>query len=298
MKVAIVGVGNMGRPMALNLVKGGHDVLLFDQDRAATAAFATEAGATALASMDEIVAAEVVITMLPDGHVVRDVALGEGGIATFARPGTIIVDMSSSQPLITRSTGAALAERGIVLIDAPVSGGVARAVTGTLTIMIGSDDATATERVRPVLSCLGTTFFEVGGLGSGHAAKALNNVVGAGNYAVLADALIVGERFGIPRELLVNIVNVSTGQSFSSTVVMKQHVVPGTFATGFALGLLAKDAGIAAELGAALDCDAPHIQLTSQRWAAARDALGGAADNSRAIQAWQTQARSTESDSD
>ncbi len=151
-----------------------------------------------------------------------------------------------SQPLITRETGAALAQKGIILIDAPVSGGVERATKGTLTIMIGGDDAQAIERSMPVLKCMGTTFFNVGKLGSGHAAKALNNVVGASNYAVLAEALIVAERYGIDQEMLVDIVNVSTGQSFTSTVVMKKFVVPKTYDTGFKVELLAKDAAIAA----------------------------------------------------
>jgi 3-hydroxyisobutyrate dehydrogenase len=286
MKVAFIGIGNMGKPMASNIAKRGHEVFLFDANPASAASAAKETGATVLDSLSEVSVAEVIVTMLPDGKVVRDVALGENGIAAAAKPGTIIVDMSSSQPLITRDTGAALALKQITLIDAPVSGGVAKAVSGTLTIMIGGDDPAAIERVKPVLACMGTTFFVVGKLGSGHAAKALNNVVGAGNYAVLADALLVGERYGIDREMLVDIVNVSTGQSFISTVVMKQFVLPETFNTGFAIGLLAKDANIAAELSQGLGCKSPHIELTSRRWAEARDSLGGSADNSKAIVAW------------
>ena len=286
MKVAFIGIGNMGRPMASNIAKRGHEVFLFDANPAAAASAAKEAGATALGSLSEVSVAEIIVTMLPDGKVVREVALGKNGIAAAAKPGTIVVDMSSSQPLITRDTGAALALSNITLIDAPVSGGVAKAVSGTLTIMIGGDDAEAIEKAKPVLACMGTTFFVVGKLGSGHAAKALNNVVGAGNYAVLADALLVGERYGIDRGMLVDIVNVSTGQSFISTVVMKQFVLPETFNTGFAIGLLAKDANIAAELSQDLGCMSPHIELTNRRWAEARDSLGGSADNSRAILAW------------
>src|ERR1700689_410632 len=286
MKVAFIGIGNMGKPMASNIAKRGHEVFLFDANPVSAASVAKETGATVLGSLSEVSVAEVIVTMLPDGKVVRDVALGANGIAAAAKPGTILVDMSSSQPLITRDTGAALALKQITLIDAPVSGGVAKAVSGTLTIMIGGDDPAAIERVKPVLACMGTTFFVVGKLGSGHAAKALNNVVAAGNYAVLADALLVGERYGIDREMLVDIVNVSTGQSFISTVVMKQFVLPETFNTGFAIGLLAKDANIAAELSQGLGCKSPHIELTSRRWAEARDSLGASADNSKAIVAW------------
>src|SRR5450631_2253703 len=130
MKVAFIGVGNMGRPMAANAVKAGHDVLVYDANPAVAAAVAAEVGAKALGTMREIAAANIIITMLPDGHVVSAVALGEGGIASVAPVGTIVIDMSSSQPMVTRQTGAALAAHGITLIDAPVSGGVARAVNG------------------------------------------------------------------------------------------------------------------------------------------------------------------------
>lgn len=291
MKVAFIGVGNMGKPMAANAVKAGHDVLVFDANPAVAAAVAAETGAKAQSTLREIAAANIIITMLPDGHVVSAVALGEGGIASVAAPGTIVIDMSSSQPMVTRQTGAALAAHGITLIDAPVSGGVARAVSGTLTIMIGGDDPAAIATAKSVLACIGNKFFEVGKLGSGHAAKALNNAVAASNYAVLADAMSLGERFGLDPETLIDIVNASTGQSFCSTVVMKQHVVPGTFNTGFAVGLLAKDVNIAAELGESLATDVPHIRLSGERWAAARDVLGPGADHSKAILAWQTTAR-------
>jgi 3-hydroxyisobutyrate dehydrogenase len=285
-KVALIGVGNMGKPMAANLVKGGHEVYLFDVDVSRAAAVAAEIGAAPLDHLTAVAVAEIIVTMLPDGHTVRAVSLGDGGIASVASRGTIVIDMSSSQPMVTRDTGAALAQRGISLIDAPVSGGVAKAITGTLTIMIGSDDAAALAKAKPVLACLGTTFFEVGGLGSGHAAKALNNVVAAANYAVLSEALLTAERYGIEPAMFVDIVSASTGQSFLSSIVMKNFVLTKQFNTGFSVGLLAKDAAIAAELCKELGFDAPHIQLASQRWAQARDALGAGEDNSRAISVW------------
>jgi 3-hydroxyisobutyrate dehydrogenase len=285
-QVAFIGVGNMGKPMAVNLVKGGHQVFLFDADPSRAATVAADIGATALRTLAEAAAADIIVTMLPDGHVVRAVALGDGGIASFAQPGTIVIDMSSSQPMLTRDTGAELAKKDIALIDAPVSGGVAKAITGTLTIMIGTDNAPALLKAKPVLVCMGTTFFEVGGLGSGHAAKALNNVAAAANYAVLAEALITAERYGIAPDMFVDIVSASTGQSFMSSVVMKNFVLTNKFNTGFTVGLLAKDAAIAAELCQELGFDAPHIALASQRWTQARDALGAGEDNSRAISVW------------
>jgi 3-hydroxyisobutyrate dehydrogenase len=286
MKVSVIGVGNMGKPMAANLVKGGHDVSVFDADRSRASGVATEIGAVPLAFLRDCATAEIIITMLPDGHAVRAVALGDDGFGSAARAGTIVIDMSSSQPMLTRSTGTELKARGIAFIDAPVSGGVAKAVTGTLTIMIGTDDPLALAKAKPVLGCLGATFFEVGALGAGHAAKALNNVVAAANYAVLAEAMIAIERYGIDPGLFVELVSASTGQSFLSSVVMKNFVLTKKFNTGFAVGLLAKDAAIAAELCTELGIEAPHIALASRRWAEARDALGAGADNSRAISAW------------
>jgi 3-hydroxyisobutyrate dehydrogenase len=285
-KVAFIGVGNMGKPMAANLVKGGHQVSLFDADVLRAASVAAEIGAAPLRTLPEAAPADIIITMLPDGYIVRAVALGDGGISSFAKSGAIVIDMSSSQPMLTRETGAALAKRQVVLIDAPVSGGVAKAVTGTLTVMIGTDDTSALAKAKPVLACMGTTFFEVGGLGSGHAAKALNNVVAAANYAVLAEALITAEGYGIAPEMFADIVSASTGQSFMSTVVMKNFVLTKKFNTGFTVGLLAKDAAIAAELCKELGVDAPHIELASRRWTQARDALGAGEDNSRAIMVW------------
>lgn len=286
MKVAFIGVGNMGRPMAANLVKAGHQVTVFDSNTALAEQVAAAIGATARARVSDLPPVDFIVTMLPDGKVVRSVALAEGGIASVATPGTILLDMSSSQPLITRESGAALLAKGITLIDAPVSGGVERATQGTLTIMIGGDDPAAIAKARPILSCMGNTLFEVGKLGSGHAAKALNNVVAAGNYAVLAEALTVAERYGIDQETLVDIINVSTGQSFISTVVMKKFVIPKTFNTGFKIGLLAKDAAIAAELSTDLGGGTPVISLTDKLWAQARDGLGAGEDHSKAILLW------------
>jgi 3-hydroxyisobutyrate dehydrogenase len=286
MKVALIGVGAMGAPMAANIAKAGHEVFVHDSDAAKASKVAAQIGGRALGRMSEIGAVEIVVTMLPDGKVVRSVALGDDGIATFAKPGTIVIDMSSSQPLITRETGAALAAKGITLIDAPVSGGVERAVQGTLTIMIGGDDAAAVEKAKQVLSCIGTTFFEVGKLGSGHAAKSLNNVVAATNFAVLAEAMRVAESYGINPATLVSVISTSTGQSFMSNVAMKQTVLPGTFNSGFKVGLLAKDVTIAAELSSDLGCAAPFMLLARQRWQWARDVLGADEDNTRAYLAW------------
>ena len=194
--------------------------------------------------------------------------------------------MSSSNPTGTRELGAALTPHGITLLDAPVSGGVPRAAQGTLTIMIGGDDKEAIERVRPLLRAMGDRLFDTGGLGSGHAMKALNNYVAAASFAACAEALLAGQRFGLDPKRMVEILNVSTGRSFHTDLVLQEHVVGGRFASGFQLGLLAKDVKIAAELAHDVRLDAPLVQLVSQRFDAARDALGYARDHTEAIKAW------------
>jgi len=289
MRVTLIGTGNMGEPMAANLVgRGGFEVTLYDASRERAAAVAARLGCRAAADLASAAGCDVCVTMLPTGAIVREVltAADGGAFLAHAARGTIVVDMSSSEPLGTQETGRLLAARGLELVDAPVSGGVARAVSGTLAIMIGADSDAAVERVRPVLAALGDRLFRVGRLGAGHAMKAANNFVAAATYAAAAEALAIGRRFGLDPGMMVDIMNVSTGRSFVSEVVMKEHVLTGRYSTGFALGLLAKDVGIAAALGEALGVDAPLSRLTRERWERARLAVGGERDHSAALLGW------------
>ncbi|HTV79718.1 MAG TPA: NAD(P)-dependent oxidoreductase [Steroidobacteraceae bacterium] len=287
MNVALIGVGNIGAPMAGCIARAGHALTLFDNSPGRAQRVAAEHGCRAAATLADLSAADFVVTMLPTGQVVSDLYLREG-LAAHLRRGTIAIDMSSSEPNGTRRLGAALAPGGIVLIDAPVSGGVPRAALGTLAIMIGGDDKAAIERARPLLGSMGDRLFDTGGLGSGHAMKALNNFVAAAGFAACAEALIAGERFGLDPGRMVDILNVSTGRNFHTDMVLREHVVGGRHATGFALGLLAKDVKIAADLTRELELDSPVVRLISARFDAARDALGFDADNSEAIKAWKS----------
>ena len=224
--------------------------------------------------------------MLPNGHVVRDVYMGPGGLATALHSGAIAVDMSSSDPAGTRQLGADLAARGISLVDAPVSGAVPRATNATLAIMIGADDIDARERVKPVLSLLGNRLFDVGPLGAGHAMKCLNNYMAAAGYACAAEALLAGKRFGLDPTRMLEVINASTGRNFNTEVVLQEHVVNRRYATGFSLGLLAKDVGIAANLMRSVNLDAPVAAQINERYKTALARLGTARDNSEAILAW------------
>ena len=236
---------------------------------------AKDIGAKAAATLAELgKQVDAIVTMLPTGKEVRACLLEtEGGALANALPtGATVIDMSSADPVGTRATHADLAKRGLAFVDAPVSGGVPRATDGTLAIMIGGD-AAAIAAAKPVLAKMGTRLFDVGGPGNGHAMKALNNFVAGTAFIAVSEALLVGERFGLDPATMVDVMNVSTGKSFNTENVAKQHVVSRQFASGFALGLLAKDVGIAADLATAIDVDsAPHPPLLS---AAARGARPG-----------------------
>jgi 3-hydroxyisobutyrate dehydrogenase len=271
--------------MVACIARAGHSLMVYDSvpERARQAAVAH--ACSAAGRLEELAAAEFIVTMLPTGQIVRDLYLREGLAAHLAR-GAIAIDMSSSDPLGTRQLGAALASSGITLIDAPVSGGVPRATQGTLTIMIGGDQPDAIERARPLLRAMGDRLFDTGGLGSGPAMKALNNFVAAATFAACAEALLAGQRFGLDPTRMVEILNVSTGRNFHTDLVLREHIVGGKFATGFQLGLLAKDVRIAADLAHELGLEAPLTDLVSQRFEAARDALGPTRDHTEAIKAW------------
>jgi 3-hydroxyisobutyrate dehydrogenase len=288
MRVGFIGIGNMGWPMASHIAQAGHELTVFDVDAGRSARFAQEFKCKAAAGLAEVAAAEITVTMLPTGKIVREALLEDqaGAFAKAIKPGALIIDMSSSEPVGTRELGAEIARRGAVLIDAPVSGAVPRAKAGTLAIMIGGDDRAAIERAKPLLETMGKQLFETGPLGTGHAMKALNNYIAAAGYTAVVEALLIGERFGLDQGTMVDILNVSTGRNFTTEVMIKEQVLGGKFATGFALGLMAKDVKIAADLGEAVKLDAPVSRLIRERWALARERLGATRDTSEAILGW------------
>jgi 3-hydroxyisobutyrate dehydrogenase len=286
--IGFVGIGNMGSRMAAHLVRAGHAVTVFDIATERARRFADEHQARATDRLADLASdADAVVTMLPSGREVRDAVLDMqgGALASNLRHGSVIIDMSSAAPVGTRELGALLAQRGIGLVDAPVSGGIIGAEKGTLAIMIGGDPETIA-RVRPVLDRMGNRLFEVGGLGCGHAMKCLNNFLAATSFAAANEALRVGRTFGLDPAVMIDVINVSTGRSFATDVVIKEHVLNQKFATGFALGLLTKDVGIAADLAERIDVHAPVGALIRDLYRAAADAVGGGEDHTRAAPWW------------
>lgn len=291
-QVGFIGVGTMGRPMAANLVAKGFALTLHDAMPGRAAQVAGELGCMAAETLAGLGGCDFVITMLPDGKAVQEVLTRaeDNALLKTLRPGSILIDMSSSEPALTRQTGALLARHGLVLVDAPVSGARTRAEAGTLAIMVGCAEGTVIDKLRPVLSAMGSQLFLLGGLGNGHAMKAINNIIAGATMVAVAEGLALGERFGLEPATLVEVLNASTGRSFITELVAKEHVIPGRFATGFALGLLAKDVRIAADLGDDLALQLPMFGLARERFVLAREAQGPHSDSSRAFVAFRTAA--------
>lgn len=273
-KIAFIGLGTMGAPMARHIAAKGYNVVGWDVSEAARQGAGVAVGVGARETVSD---AAAVITMLPDARAVRS-ALLEGDALNDAAPGTVIVDMSSSDPLATRELGVQLARRGLGVVDAPVSGGLRKALDATLAIMVGGDTE-AVDRVMPLLSCMGSAVFRCGALGAGHAMKALNNYVSAAGLVAAMEALAIGRRFGLEPDTLIDVLNASTGKNNSTEHKLKQQVTSGKFAAGFAIGLMAKDVAAAASLAQGVGVNAPLAQEMAARWAAAAATLGPGADH-------------------
>ena len=282
--IGFVGIGAMGTPMAGNLAKAGYKLVVFDLDAARTAALAREHGVTVAASLADLGAqAQIIITMLPDGKAVRSALCGaqdsfKNCILERAAKGTRVIDMSSSSPMQTRELGALLASRGFPCIDAPVSGGVKGAVNATLAIMAGGDVAIY-EYVKPVLEKMGSALFHAGPLGAGHAIKALNNYVSAAGLAATCEALIAAEGFGIDPAVATDIINASSGMNNTTRNKVKQQMLNGAYAAGFATGLMAKDVRTALEVAKAMGGPSAYAEHTAGLWNAMEREEGFAVDH-------------------
>jgi 3-hydroxyisobutyrate dehydrogenase len=265
MVVGFIGLGRMGELMSANLARAGFQLQTWDKAKPGNRSSAREAAA----------GAEVLITIVPDGKAVADAV-------TAALPGlrrsAVVVDMSSADPATTRKLGKLLAARGVAMVDAPVSGAVAKARDGTLSIMVGGDEA-AIARVRPVLEKMGTEIFHCGELGAGHATKALNNYLGAAGTIAGFEALLIGKAFGLDPKTLVEVINASTGRNSTTERKIPQQIFTGAFASGFKMALMSKDVGIAAQLSEDTGVPAPYLKQTLKHWRDAERSLPAGADH-------------------
>ncbi|WP_188966512.1 NAD(P)-dependent oxidoreductase [Neoroseomonas lacus] len=280
--IGFIGLGMMGLPMARSLITRGFGVLACDTSAAARAALAegAPAGTVAFADSPAAVAAgtEAVVLMLPNSRIVATVMEGEGGLVAALRPGMLVIDMSSSEPAESRRLAALVAARGARFVDAPVSGSVAKAKTGTLAIMVGGDDA-AFAQAEPVLKGMGEAIIRTGAVGSAHAMKALNNYVYAAGLLATAEALRMGEALGLDLGILTDVMNASSGRNIATETKSRQEIISGRYAGGFQLGLMRKDLDTAGSIATETGYPATMLALCRARWAEAVAALGPAVDN-------------------
>ena len=249
-KVGFIGLGNMGMPMAQNLLKATHAVTGFDLNVDATERLAASGGSTANSIADACKAAEVVITMLPAGEQVREVYLGAGGVLATVEPETLLIDCSTIDVATAREVAQAARDKALAMVDAPVSGGVAGAEAASLTFMVGGDDA-AFERARPLLETMGKTIVHAGGPGNGQAAKICNNMILGASMIVVSEAFLLAEKLGLEAQKLFDISSKSSGQCWSMTSYCP---VPGLVPTspanrdykaGFTAAMMLKDLKLA-----------------------------------------------------
>lgn len=277
-KIGFIGIGAMGWPMASCLVKAGFDVVVYDTRPEQSQRFAAEVGGKAAADLRALAAgADVIVTILPNSAVVEKVLFGDDGIAAALPGGAVIIDMTSGVPARTVEFADRVSALGHALFDAPVSGGVARARTGELAIMVGGEDDVI-EKVRPVLDAMGNVI-RTGRIGSGHAMKALNNLVSAGGFLIGIEALLIGSKFGIDPGVMVDTLNSSTGTNNSTQKKFRQFVLSRGFDSGFALELMVKDLAIALEVARDGNVNAPFANLCKEMWASASAVLGTGADH-------------------
>ncbi|MER7796298.1 NAD(P)-dependent oxidoreductase [Microbacterium sp. NPDC096154] len=276
MSTLFIGLGHMGAPMAV-LHARTFPTVVFDLSDEAVARVVGDGAATAV---DDPAAAapdvDTVILMLPTSRHVESILRGESGLFARLPEGALVIDMGSSEPESTRALAAEAAERAIDYVDAPVSGGVPKAVSGELAIMVGGG-ADAVARAMPHLEVLGSSIQHVGPAGAGDAAKALNNLVSASNIAVASEALSMAARFGIDPAVMTDVLNAATGRSQATELKFPRYILTGTFDSGFAYDLMLKDMTIAMGLSEGLET--PVVRAAFERLRTGRTSLGDVPDH-------------------
>jgi 3-hydroxyisobutyrate dehydrogenase len=269
-QVGFIGLGMMGRPMAMNLAAKQVPLTTLDAAGVTLEGVAAAADAAALAS-----ACRLIILMVPDSKAVAAVM---GGLMPGLQPGSLVIDMGSSEPGETRRWAMALAQNGCGMLDAPVSGSVPKARAGTLAIMVGGADADFA-RAEPVLRAMGEAIIRTGAVGSAHAMKALNNYVYAAGLLAVSEAAQMAEAQGLDLGIFAQVLNASSGRNIASETKLAQEITSRRYAGGFQLGLMRKDLETAGGIAAATGADAPLLALLRARWTEALGQLGPRADN-------------------
>lgn len=247
MKVGFIGLGIMGKPMSKNLIKAGYSLIVNDVNKAAVAEIVALGAESAENARELAARSDIVITMLPNSPHVKQVVLGPNGVIEAARPGLVVIDMSSIAPLASKEVAAKLAEKGVEMLDAPVSGGEPKAIDGTLSIMVGGEKELF-DRCLPMLQKLGSSVVLCGGIGAGNMTKLANQIVVALNIAALSEAMVLAAKSGVDPETVFKAIR---GGLAGSTVMEAKApmILAGNFKPGFRIELHIKDLANAIETG-------------------------------------------------
>jgi 2-hydroxy-3-oxopropionate reductase len=289
LKIGFVGLGIMGKPMSRNLMKAGHKLVVFDIAAAPVSELAGEGAETGASAADVAARAELVVTMLPDGPDVEAAVLGPGGVLEGAKPGSVLVDMSSISPIVAQKVGVECAKKGVEFLDAPVSGGEPKAVDGTLAIMVGGKPEVF-EKVRPVLQAMGSTVTLTGPVGAGNVTKLANQIIVACNIAAMGEALVLATKAGIDPEVVFNAIK---GGLAGSTVLNAKApmVVNRNFKPGFRIRLHQKDLRNALLAAETLKVPLPITSLVQQMIVSLMNEGKGDLDHSGIVQFIEQMAR-------
>ena len=282
-RVAFLGLGAIGRPMARHLAPPAFDLSVWNRTSAKSASFAAEHGAVAAGTPRAAAdGAAVVITCFPTSREVEEVVNGPDGLLAAMRPGTVLVDCTSGDPATSRRIAERLAGAGVAFLDAPVSGGVSGAERGKLTVMCGGDAGTL-ERVRPVLAAFGSNIVHCGAIGAGDALKSVNNAMLAVHIWSLAEGLATLTKAGVSSQVALDVINASSGRSNASQNLFPERVMTRAFPRTFRLALLDKDVGIAAGVARDHKVASPMLQLAAELFRTAHAELGDEADHVEAV---------------
>jgi 3-hydroxyisobutyrate dehydrogenase len=282
MEIGLIGLGNMGGRIAKRLIEKGNRLKVFDVNGDVLNHFES-LGAEVVHTPAELAeASPYVITVLPNAHIVKSVTLGENGLISGFKPGSTLIDMTTSIPVVTKEIGQELARHGVRMLDAPVSGGVKKAEQGTLAVMVGGEEDVF-KKALPILQDIGTNITHVGSLGAGHTIKALNNLISASTLAITAEAMAVGVKLGLDPNKMLQVINTSSGRNNSSEVKFPEQVLTRKFEVGFTLDLMCKDLTIAMEL--ARNTKTPMFISSSvfQLWQYAWSQGGGEMDHTAIV---------------
>ena len=287
LSVAFIGLGQMGFPMAMSLLRANIEVHVYDLAAAENIKSAKNAGAIHEDSLEKLASSAMfIITMLPSGEVLRDILFGEPNLKSFIRPGSILLDMSTSNPKHTQSTHAELASLNISMMDAPVMGGVAFAKDASLDFLVGGDKDLI-EKCRPIFDAIGRSVTHCGPIGSGHALKALTNYVNAAAMMTAVEAISIGRAFGMDEDVMSkSLTETCTGRNHPIVKKVIPKILTRSYDSGMAIGLLEKDLKIAADIALQTHSEHPLLDESLEILSEMVQSIGASKDQTEIAKYW------------